>query len=109
MKKLSFIVGIIAGLIIVLTGILTALKLTPPITIQGLEIALGIWRIFAGIVILFFVFISRKEPFAKLSNTIIIFMGLFEIFVFYFEKDYSILTIGPFIVILAGILGFMKK
>ena len=109
MKKLSFIFGIIAGVIIIITGILTALKITPPIVLQGLEVALGGWRIFAGIVILFLVFISRKKPFAKLANVIIIFMGLFEIFVFYFEKDYSLLIIGGFIAILAGILGLIKR
>jgi len=109
MKKLSFILGIIAGVIIIITGILTALKITPPIALQGLEVSLGIWRIFAGTIILFFVFISRKKPFAKMANVIIIFMGLFEIFVFYFEKDYSLLTIGGFIAILAGILGLIKR
>ena len=109
MKKLGPVLGIISGIIIILSGILTALKITPPIALQGLEVALGSWRIFAGIVILFLVFISRKKPFVKLANIIIIFMGLFEIFVFYFEKDYSLLTIGPFIVILAGILVLIKK
>ena len=39
MKKLSFILGIIAGVIIVITGILTALKITTPIALQGLEVS----------------------------------------------------------------------
>lgn len=108
MKRLSFYFGIIAGLIIILTGMLTALKLTPPITLQGLEITLGIWRIFAGTVILGLVFISQKM-YPKLMSSGIILMGLFEILVFYFEKDYSILFIGPFIAILAGILRLSDK
>ena len=109
MRKLSFILGIIAGAVIIITGILTALKITPPIVLQGLEVSLGIWRIFAGAIILFLVFISRKKDFAKPANVIIIFMGFFEIFVFYFEKDYSVLIIGGFIAILAGILGLIKR
>lgn len=110
MKKLSFILGIVAGAIIILTGILTALKITPSIVLQGLEVGLGFWRIFAGSIILFLVFfVSREKDFAKTTNIIILFMGVFEVFVFYFEKDYSILIIGPFIAILAGILGIMKR
>ena len=106
MKKLSFALGIIAGLIIILTGVLTALKITPAIFAIGLEIALGIWRIFAGAMILVFAFISRKN---LLFNWVLIFFGLFEILVFLIEKDYTILFAGPFIAILAGILGLMKK
>mgnify|MGYP000120314283 CR=1 FL=1 len=109
MKKLGFILGIIAGIIIILSGILTALKLTPPIALQGLEVALGIWRIFAGSVILVFVFLSKKISFEKLMYIGIIILGLFEIFVFYFEKDYSILMSGAFIAVLAGIFGLLES
>ena len=109
MKKLSFILGIISGIIIILSGILTALKLTPPITLQGLEIALGLWRIFAGGVILFFVFLSKKISLKKPMYIGIIVLGLFEIFVFYIEKDYSILISGAFIAVLAGIFGLLES
>ena len=108
MKKLSFYLGILAGFIIILTGILTALKITPPITLQGLEIGLGIWRILAGTVIIILVFASQKI-YPKSLNFGIIIMGLFEIFVFYVEKDYTILFAGPFIAILAGTLGLINK
>jgi len=106
MKKLSFALGIFAGLVIILTGILTALKITPVIAAVGLEVVLGIWRVFAGIMILVFVFISRKN---KIMNWIVIAFGVFEILVFLGERDYTILFVGPFIAILAGILGLMKK
>ena len=106
MKKLSFIFGITAGLIMILTGILTALKITPPIFAVGLEVTLGIWRIFAGSLIVGFVFMSRKN--IRL-NWIIIALGVFEIIVFLIEKDYTLLVIGPPIAIVAGIFGLMKK
>lgn len=109
MKKWGFILGIISGIIIILSGILTALKLTPPITLQGLEIALGLWRIFAGGVILFFVFLSKKNSLKTLMYLGIIVLGLFEIFVFYVEKDYSILISGAFLAVLAGILGLLES
>ena len=104
--KLSLIVGVIAGLLIILTGVLTALKITPPIAALGLEIGLGIWRIFAGLIVLIASVKINKYP---SSSFIIIALGLFEILVFFVEKDYSILTIAPFIAILAGILGILKK
>ena len=109
MKKLGPIIGIISGIIIILSGILTALKITPSITAQGLEIALGLWRIFAGGVILFFVFLSKKNSLKTLMYIGIIFLGLFEIFVFYVEKDYSILISGAFLAVLAGILGLLES
>ena len=89
-----------------MTGILTALKITPPIFAAGLEVALGIWRIFAGSLIIVFVFISRKNI---MLNWVIVALGLFEIIVFLVEKDYTLLTIGPPIAILAGILGLIRK
>jgi len=104
--KLSLIVGVIAGLLMILTGVLTALKITPPIAVLGLEIGLGIWRVFAGLIVLIASVNINKYP----SNSFIILaLGLFEIFVFFVEKDYSILTISPFIAIIAGILGLLKK
>lgn len=106
MKKLSFIFGIIAGLIIVLSGILTALKITPQIAAVGLEVSLGIWRIFAGIMILVFVFISRKN---RPMNWIVIAFGAFEILVYLIEKDYTVLFTAPFIAIISGIFGLIKK
>jgi len=106
MKKLSLVLGIIAGLIIILTGVLTALKITPPITAVGLEVSLGLWRIFAGSMILVFIFISRKN---KIMNWVVIGFGAFEVLVFLIERDYTILFAGSFIAILAGILGLMKK
>ena len=90
----------------ILTGILTALKITPAIFAVGLEVTLGIWRIFAGSLIVVFVFMSRKN--IRL-NWIIIALGVFEIIVFLIEKDYTLLTIGPPIAILAGTLGLIKK
>lgn len=103
---MSFILGVTAGLIIVLTGILTALKITPGIFAAGLEVPLGIWRIFAGTLIIIFAFISKKQiP----MNWIIIVFGVFEVLVFFVEKDYTILTAGPFLAILAGILGLVKR
>ena len=104
--KLSLIVGVIAGLLIILTGVLTALKITPPIAALGLEVGLGIWRIFAVLIVLIASIKINKYP---PSSFIIIALGLFEILVFFVEKDYSILTISPFIAILAGILGILKK
>ena len=109
MKELGFILGSIAGIIIIFSGILTALKVTPTITVQGLEVALGVWRIFAGSAILFFVFLSKKISLEKLMYAGILVLGLFEILVFYFEKDYSILMSGAFIAVLAGILGLIKE
>lgn len=106
MKKLSFIFGIIAGALIIITGILTALKITPAIFAVGLEVALGIWRIFAGSLIIIFTFISRKNI---MLNWVIVALGLFEIIVFMVEKDYTLLAIGPPIAILAGILGLIRK
>ena len=104
--KLSLIVGVIAGLLMILTGVLTALKITPPIAVLGLEIGLGIWRVFAGLIVLIASVNVNKYP---SSSFIIIALGLFEILVFFVEKDYSILTTSPFIAILAGILGLLKK
>jgi len=106
MKKLSFILGVVAGLIVLLTGILTALKITPGIFAVGLEVPLGVWRIFAGALIITFTFISKKQI---SLNWAIILLGVFEVFVFFIEKDYTILTIGPFLAILAGILGLVKR
>lgn len=110
MKKSKFtiasILGIIAGAIIILTGILTALKITPPIALTGLEIGLGAWRIFAGLIILIAAYLMPKN---KLGAMIVIVMGFFEIFVFTVEKDYSLLTIAPFLAIIAGIIGIIKK
>ncbi len=106
MKKLGFVLGIIAGLIIILTGILTALKITPAIFAVGLEVALGIWRIFAGSLIIVFAYISRKNI---MLNWVIVALGVFEIIVFMVEKDYTLLAIGPPIAILAGILGLIRK
>lgn len=106
MKKLSFIFGIIAGVLILITGVLTALKITPEITAAGLEVALGIWRIFAGVLIITFVFISRKNI---VLNWAVIALGIFEITVFLVEKDYTFLVIAPFIAIIAGFLGLIKK
>ena len=106
MKKLGFVLGIIAGLIIILTGILTALKITPAIFAVGLEVALGIWRIFAGSLIIVFAYISRKNI---MLNWVIVALGVFEIIIFLVEKDYTLLTIGPPIAILAGTLGLIKK
>jgi len=104
--KLSLILGVIAGLLMILTGVLTALKITPPIAALGLEIGLGIWRVFAGLIIVIASVKANKYP---SNNFIILALGLFEILVFFLEKDYSILTISPFIAILAGILGLFKK
>jgi len=109
MKKLGPVLGIISGIIIILSGILTALKITPPITAQGLEIGLGLWRIFAGGVILFFVFLSKKVSLKKSMYIGILILGLFEIFVFYVEKDYSILMSGTFLAVLAGIIGLLES
>ncbi len=106
MKKLSLILGFIAGLIIILSGILTALKITPAITAVGLEVTLGIWRIFAGSLIIVFVFIARKQI---MFNGVILLLGLFEILVFLVEQDYTILVSGSLLAILAGILGLVKK
>lgn len=106
MKKWSFILGAVAGLIIVLTGILTALKITPGIFAVGLEVPLGVWRMFAGGLIFIFALISKKQ---LQMNWVLILLGVFEVFVFFVEKDYTILTIGPFMAILAGILGLLKK
>ena len=104
--KLSLILGIIAGLIMILAGILTALKITPPITAVGAEIGLGIWRVIAGALILLFAFIAKKNP---TGNFGVIILGIFEVIVFVVEKDYTILVAGPFIAILAGVLGLIKK
>jgi len=102
--KISLIVGVLAGLLMILTGVLTALKITPPIAVLGLEI--GLWRVFAGLIVLIASVKVNKYP---SSSFIILALGLFEILVFFVEKDYSILTISPFIAILAGILGLLKK
>lgn len=99
--NVSLILGVIAGLLILLTGILTALKLTPPITAVGLEVSLGIWRIFAGILVGIFSVVMVKH---KAGSSIVLLLGLFEVLVFFVEKDYSVLTVAPFIAILAGIL-----
>ena len=110
MKKSKFttasIIGMVAGALIILTGILTALKITPPIALIGLEIGLGIWRIFAGLIILTGAYLMPKN---KLGAIIVLVMGFFEVFVFSVEKDYSLLTIAPFIAIFAGIIGIIKK
>ena len=110
MKKSKFtiasILGMTAGTLIILTGILTALKITPPIALTGLEIGLGIWRIFAGLIILIGAYLIPKN---KLGAIIVIVMGFFEVFVFSVEKDYTLLTIAPFLAILAGIIGIVKK
>lgn len=100
------ILGIIAGFLIILTGILTALKITPPIATTGAEITLGLWRILAGTIILISSFYISKY---RKTNLIILFFGAFEVLVFIVEKDYSLLTLAPFIAILAGILGLIKK
>ena len=105
-NKIGVILGIIAGLLIIITGILTALKITPPITAAGSEVGLGIWRIFAGVLILIFSYIMKKQ---KMFAIIVLFLGAFEVLVFFVEKDYSLLLIAPFIAILAGILGLMRK
>ena len=104
--KISLILGIIAGLVIIVTGVLTALKITPGITAVGSEVLLGIWRVFAGILILTFAMMAKKFP---LGNILVLLLGTFEVFVFFVEKDYTILTTGPFIAILAGIFGVLKR
>lgn len=104
--KISLILGIIAGLILILTGILTALKITPPITAVGSEVLLGVWRVFAGVLMIIFAVIAKKHLF---GNTLLLIIGAFEVFVFFIEKDYTLLIIGPFVAILAGILGMFKK
>ncbi|MCH7568009.1 MAG: hypothetical protein IIA87_01175 [Nanoarchaeota archaeon] len=104
--KIGLILGIIAGLLMILTGILTALEITPAIAAVGLEVGLGIWRIIAGVIVLIFSFIMAKH---KTASFLVIILGAFEVVVFIVEKDYSILTAAPFIAILAGILGLVKK
>ena len=110
MKKSKFttasIIGMVAGALIILTGILTALKITPPIALTGLEIGLGIWRIFAGTIIVIFSIAMRKD---RLYGFIPLALGIFEVFVFLFEKDYSILTVAPLIAIVSGIIGLFHK
>ena len=101
MKKLGFALGVFAGLLFILTGVLTALKITPEIAAVGLEVSLGIWRILAGTAILIFTFLSVKK---KEMSWGIIGFGVFEIFVYVVEQDYSILTISPFIAIISGFL-----
>ena len=73
--------GIIAGMLIILTGILTALKITPPITAVGLELYLGLWRIFAGTIVVIFSIAMGKD---RLYGIIPLALGVFEIFVFIF-------------------------
>ena len=104
--KISLILGIIAGFIMILAGILTALKITPPITAVGSEVLLGVWRVFAGVLMIIFAVIAKKHLF---GNTLLIIIGAFEVLVFFIEKDYTLLIIGPFVAILAGILGIFKK
>jgi len=109
MKKkiqISVTLGAIAGLLIILTGILTALKITPSITAEGLEIGLGAWRVLAGTVIVGFSFFARKNI---SGHFVILIMGAFEVFVFFIEKDYTLLAIAPFLAILAGIIGIATK
>ena len=96
----------IAGLLMILTGVLTALKITPEIAAQGAEVLLGIWRIIAGVAILLFAYIARKN---RYYFTAVIILGLFEVLVFIVEKDYSLLTIAPVLAIIAGLVGIVKK
>ena len=105
-NNVAVVLGIIAGILIILTGILTALKITPPITAVGLELYLGLWRIFAGTIIVIFSITMRKD---RLYGIIPLALGIFEVFVFLFEKDYSILTIAPLIAIVSGIIGLFHK
>ena len=104
--KYSVIIGVIAGIIMILAGVLTALQITPEITAKGLELELGIWRVLAGIIVLGSSFYILKN---KLASWVIIFFAVFEIFVFFIEKDYTLLVLGPLIAILAGILGLFNK
>lgn len=104
--KIGIILGIIAGLIMIITGVLTALKITPPIAAVGQEIGLGIWRILAGLIVLGAAYVAQKNHKAHWA---VIILGAFEIIVFAVEGDYSFWTAGPFIAILAGILGLLKK
>ena len=105
-NNIAVVLGIIGGGLIILTGVLTALKITPPITAAGLELYLGLWRIFAGTVIIIFSIAMRKD---RLYGIIPLTLGIFEIFVFLFEKDYSILTIAPLMAVLSGIISLFHK
>ena len=105
-NNVAVVLGIIAGILIILTGILTALKITPSITAVGLELYLGLWRIFAGTIIVIFSIAMRKD---RLYGIIPLALGIFEVFVFLFEKDYSILTVAPLIAIVSGIIGLFHK
>lgn len=104
--KIGVVLGVIAGILFIITGILTALKITPSITAEGLEVSLGIWRIFAGIVVIGSSLAMKKY---KQAGIITLALGLFEVLVFFVEKDYSILTVSPFIAIFAGIFGLLRK
>jgi len=105
-RNVAIFLGIIAGVLIILTGILTALKITPPITATGSEVLLGLWRIIAGVVIVIFSILVVKNKFYGIAPII---FGAFEILVFFVEKDYTILVIAPFIAILSGIISLFHK
>jgi len=104
--RFSLILGIVAGLIMVVTGVLTAMQITPPIAATGAEVGLGIWRVLAGVLVLIFSFVMVKQ---RAMAAIVLVLGLFEILVFAVEKDYTLLIAGPIIAILAGILAFAKR
>jgi len=104
--KISFILAIIAGLLMILTGFLTALKITPPIAAVGAEVGLGVWRVIAGVIVLSAAYIGIEK---RIGNWGVIIMGIFEIIVFAVERDYNVLIIGPFIAIIAGALGMFES
>jgi len=104
--KLSKILGLVGAVLIILTGVLTALKITPGIRLVGLEVWLGAWRVLAGTGILIFALLMDKTKLAKYA---VLLIGCFEVFVFIFEGDYSILFVSPFVAIAAGILALKGK
>ena len=77
-SKLAVTLGLIAGLLMILAGILTALKITPPIAAVGQEIGLGIWRVFAGLIITGGAYIAIKNPKGYWA---VIVLGIFEVIV----------------------------
>jgi len=103
-----FVLGLISGALIVVSGILTALGISPPLSSHiwqftpAIAFGLGTWRIFGGALIFLGVFLSKTT---KIGYGFVLLLGLFELFVTAVEGDWTILSSGAVLAVVAGAWG----
>jgi len=103
--KWGITLGILAGITLIFSGVLTTMEITPRLE-DGAGVAIGLWRVFAGSLVLFFSFYITTN---RTGGLVVALIGIFEIFVLLFVRDFSAFSTAPLIAVLAGTIELLKK